>query len=212
MRRIRKYKKALYIVCPIIFTGLFALIYFLGVDSIVTKNAQELQAVWTQGNPTIDFGKSDDVSDLPSDGVVTYIKPSVGDYYGQIICDKTDMNAPLYCGDSDEILKKGVGTYAGSGFPGEGTKVLVSAHDTTFFAPLEQVEVGETINVKTVYGNFAYEVYNTKVLDKGDAVVDKDNSTEELIMYTCYPFGKTDIKRDKRYFVYAKKISGPTVE
>ena len=36
------------------------------------------------------------------------------------------------------------------------------------------------------------------------------DTEEYLMMYTCYPFDS--LSTDQRYFVYAKKVSGPTIQ
>ena len=33
-----------------------------------------------------------------------------------------------------------------------------------------------------------------------------DSDKEQLVLYTCYPFGEEDTMRSDRYFVYAEKI------
>lgn len=139
--------------------------------------------------------------------------PSVGSCYGTIRCNRIDLNAPLYYGDTDEILSKGAGQYIGSSFPGEGRPILVGAHDIGYFAPLEEIEEGDIIHVKTSYGAFQYRVADTRIGYASDiGKKELSRSKEELILYTCYPFGTLTEEKARRYFVAAEKIEGPVLK
>ena len=108
--------------------------------------------------------------------------PKFTEPYGVIKCDKIGLDAPLYMGDSDYVLsgrlkdkvendyndefvskldegfEGAAGTYIGSSIPGDGKTILVGAHDTTFFMPLEKVKKGMVMNVSTSYAKYKYKV------------------------------------------------------
>lgn len=144
---------------------------------------------------------------------ITY--PAKGDRYGVITISGTTVNAPLYCGDSNDILNKGVGTYkdsAGAGIPGEGKTVLLAGHNNTFFNDLQHVAVGQTVAIQTHYGVYTYEITETKIADYQESTTyDFTRTDENLIMYTCYPFDALGFT-PQRYFVYAKYVSGPALD
>ncbi len=132
--------------------------------------------------------------------------------YARISCDRINLLAPIYWGDSDKVLKKGVGQYIGSFMPGYGLPMLLSAHDSTYFAPLEEIVEGDIIKITTNYGNYEYKVTATRVASEHDRkAYDLTREKEELILYTCYPFGAVIGTKDQRYFVYADKLSGPEI-
>ena len=83
--------------------------------------------------------------------------------YGKIMCERLDMDVPLYWGDTDRVFRYGAGQYIGSFLPGSGSTILVGAHDSMYFAPLENVEVGDIFDVKTNYGEFQYKVVDMKI-------------------------------------------------
>ena len=61
---------------------------------------------------------------------VTY--PSEGDRYATITISGTNVDAPVYYGDTNKILNAGVGTYkddARVGIPGEGKTILLASHN-----------------------------------------------------------------------------------
>jgi sortase A len=115
------------------------------------------------------------------------------------------LSAPLYDDDSEELLIKGVGHYPESGLPGGGKPILISGHDTTFFAPLEQVAVGDVIRVVMEDKDYYYSIVTTKVaLATDTSAYDLSQEKELLILYTCYPFGQLLGEHEERYFVYGE--------
>ncbi len=160
-------------------------------------------------------GISDDIakSGMISRSKINY--PQTGDMYGNITISQTSVDAPLYYGDATKQLNSGVGTYvgdSGAGLPGESKTVLLAGHNNTFFNGLQDVKEGATVTVNTNYGQYTYEVTETKITSDNDtSAYDFTRSDENLIMYTCYPFdalGLTPV----RFFVYAKYISGPVID
>lgn len=164
--------------------------------------------------------------------------PKYTEPYGEIKCGKIKLNAPLYMGDSDYILggrvidkvendyndeftskldedfKGAAGTYLGSSIPGDGKTILVGAHDTTFFKPLEKVKEGMVMNVTTTYARYKYKVKEIRIYneDELDDAYDLHSDKEWLVLYTCYPFGKINGDKTKRMFVYLERTFGPSID
>lgn len=140
--------------------------------------------------------------------------PQYGDKYGTLTCSKLDVKAPVYFSDRGSFLAKGAGTYIGSAVPGQGKTILIGAHDTTYFKGLEKVKKGQEFKFTTSYGIYRYKVTKTKIVskDKYDSAYDLAGSKEQLVLYTCYPFGELKGKKTDRMFVYLDKISGPAIE
>ena len=83
---------------------------------------------------------------------ITY--PSEGTCYGWLTCEKAGLDAPVYRGDSDEILRYGAGQFVNSFLPGFGRMILIAGHASTFFAELQYVEVGDVIIFDTNYERY----------------------------------------------------------
>lgn len=121
--------------------------------------------------------------------------------------DASFNGAKVYVGDDESILKKGVGKYYGSNFCGEGGKIVMSAHCNMAFYCLEDVEVGYTVRVHTVYGEYVYRVDEIFIFESDDNYVVLDPSEEEqLLLYTCYPRGLG--YRRQRIGLRCSKVSG----
>lgn len=149
-----------------------------------------------------------DVASIPASEVQM---PTSGTLYANISCEKIGLDAPLYFGDTNTILKNGVGQYTGSSIPGFGAPILLAAHNTTYFLPLQNIEVGDIVTITTSYGIYKYKITGTRIADKDDkSAYDLAQKKEQLIMYTCYPFNMLGTLQN-RYFVYGDKISGPVI-
>ncbi|MCI7131153.1 MAG: class D sortase [Lachnospiraceae bacterium] len=140
-------------------------------------------------------------------------KVAIGQSYGWISSEDFALDAYIYYGDDDKTLDQGVGQYTDSGLPGYGKTILLCGHDTTFFKGLEDAAIGDLVNIRTQYGNYSYRITETKVTTADDAAAARlEEEDEQLVLYTCYPFGETDKERKQRYFVYCEKVSGPQVQ
>ena len=67
--------------------------------------------------------------------------------------------------------------------------------------------------MKTSYGVYRYQVSSIKVssVDSWNSAT-LDGNGEQLILYTCYPFGSILGAREDRLFVTCDKISGPKIQ
>lgn len=139
--------------------------------------------------------------------------PESGAQYGTITCERIALSAPVYYGDSEEILLKGVGQYPNGNLPGGGTPFLLSGHDATFFAPLEELQIGDLFIITTDYGTYEYTVSSKLVAEATDLTAyDLTQEKEQMILYTCYPFGQLVGNRSKRFFVYCDPVAASDIE
>ncbi|NTW70814.1 MAG: class D sortase [Eubacteriaceae bacterium] len=116
------------------------------------------------------------------------IYPRFGQKYGEIIIESAEIKAPVYCGDSDEILLKGVGQFYGSKFPGEGGNTVLAGHRNSVFKKLGKVKLGDKVVINTNYGLFTYEITDIRITDGNDQSIIQPLDRDALTMYTCYPF------------------------
>lgn len=142
--------------------------------------------------------------------------PKAGEQYGQIVCEEIGLDAPVYWFDDNEILAYGVGQSIASRLPGFNGPIVLSAHNTTYFACLQYAAVGNVIKFHTNYCDYEYTVNNVQVYDEKEltALLGTKFGTdgEELIMYTCYPFYAMTGRKTDRLVVFADRTAGVDVK
>lgn len=138
--------------------------------------------------------------------------PKTGEQFGELIIEDCSIDNNLFFGDGNVALRNGVGIYNGSFIPGYGKTILVAGHNNTYFNGLKNAEAGQKVTIRTSYGNYTYVITETAVKKATDtSAYDLSADYENLIMYTCYPFDELGLT-DKRFFVYAKYVSGPQID
>ena len=131
-----------------------------------------------------------------------------GDCIGTVWVEGTEVNCGLYWGDEGNQFRVGAGCQAGNGcvLPGENGTVFVGAHTDTFFVDLKSAQIGSIIHLDTLWGNFEYQITETKVIY--DTQVEEcrwGDTAPSCILYTCYPFG-IQTPTNQRYLVYADPL------
>ena len=138
--------------------------------------------------------------------------PQYGTQFGQLEIPSASVKASLFFGDGADALNKGVGLYNGSFIPGYGKTMLIAGHNHTYFHTLGKAKVGDTIQIDTNYGKYVYQIAKTQVkLSTDKTAYDLSSGTENLILYTCYPFDCIGLT-PQRYYVYANYVSGPKID
>ena len=192
------------------------IVFYIAGVPIASYVIAQGNMVFAQGAPK-DGGNTPELSKLvmkrdTSDLSEIWV-PDQGTQYGTIACDRIALSAPIYYGDSEELLLNGVGQYPNGNLPGRGKPFLLSGHDATYFAPLENLLIGDNFTVTTDYGIYEYSVTSKLVADATDlSAYDLTQEKEQMILYTCYPFGQLVGNRSKRFFVYCDPVVAPVIE
>jgi sortase A len=132
--------------------------------------------------------------------------PKFGDTVGLLTIPKIKSELAIVEGTDPNDLKKGVGHYKGSYFPGENGQIVLSGHRDTVFRRLGELKPGDIFEVAMPNGKFKYELTKTKIVDADDrSIITLQNTQEELIVITCYPFRFVG-NAPQRYIIYAKPI------
>jgi sortase A len=111
-------------------------------------------------------------------------------------------------GDTGNVLAFGPGRNAQSNHPGNRGTTLISAHRDTHFNFLESVELGDRLEVDSIYskGSYHYQVSDIKIIDSDKVDIDISNSQSELKLVTCYPFNAMTSGGPLRYVVTANWV------
>lgn len=131
-----------------------------------------------------------------------------GDEIGRVWVEDTQLNCPLYWGDTGSQFRNGAGAHAADGcvLPGENGTVFVGGHTDSWFEDLKSAQVGGIIHLETPWGTFSYKITETKVIEETE--IDQcrwGDTAPSCILYTCYPFG-IQTRTTQRYLVYADPV------
>jgi sortase A len=140
--------------------------------------------------------------------------PSVGEYFAVIRIPALgdDWLHTISEGTTPEILDElGVGHYEGTELPGEPGNFALAGHSGsswTPFAKLNNLKIGELIEVETLSTKYVYEIVNAEVVEETDVNTVYENpkfgtsldNDQWLTITTCLTEGPKDL----RYVVYAK--------
>ena len=174
----------------------------LGLDSVFDEDAAD---------DMVEDGNEDE------DEIIYFSEigfPLYGQHYAEIRNRRIGLQAPVFFGDSYEILRFGVGHNIGTRLPGFGGMLVLAGHNTTHFLPLQAITIGDVVEFQTNYGHFEYEVVDIQTFHRDnatDAFYLVQNDMETLVMYTCYPFNAIGMP-PYRLFVFAEKITGPVID
>lgn len=128
----------------------------------------------------------------PSDPVFVLKMPSID--FDQVVVE----------GVGTEDLEKGPGHYPSCrrGFerplctefdevwPGQEGRVIISGHRTTFGAPffdLDKLRPGDEIITETKWGDFTYEVTETRIVQPDSLAIAIQSDAAEIVLTTCNP-------------------------
>jgi len=106
-------------------------------------------------------------------------------------------------GVTNTALRQAVGHVPSSALPGQPGNVALAGHRDTFFRPLKDIKVSDTILLTTPDGTEEYHVVSTSIVEPTDVSV-LDEKNNELTLVTCYPFYYVG-PAPKRFIVQAEK-------
>lgn len=84
-------------------------------------------------------------------------------------------------------LRHAAGHIPGTALPGQRGNTAISAHRDTFFRPLRNIRLNDTIIIATLSGVYQYKVVYTAIVSPNDVSVLEAGTHEVLTLVTCYP-------------------------
>lgn len=141
-------------------------------------------------------------------------------YAGTIECEKWGLSCPVYYSgpvgsntirlSQAHVDAKNSADLFGKPFGVKGSGSFVGEHNTQTGYLFGRAKIGDIVYVTTPYGEYAYKIaranYGHIVVNGSRQVYDDvtgqnmQNTTHDLILYTCYPFNAW--KTDRRWIVY----------
>jgi sortase A len=102
-----------------------------------------------------------------------------------------NIDAPIFQGDDDETLKKGVGQHIGTAAPGQLGNMFLSAHNDIYgelFRHLDKLKPGDEFIVSTERQSYTYVVRKIEVVDPTDVWVLAPTTHASATLHSCYPY------------------------
>jgi LPXTG-site transpeptidase (sortase) family protein len=113
-----------------------------------------------------------------------------GDIFGRIVIEKIGLDAVVVFGSGTADLKKGPGWIQYTDLPGQTGNVGIAGHRTTYGAPfrrLDELTVGDTINLYSPYRRYTYEVAEKKIVTPDQVEVMDSTPDSRLTLSACHP-------------------------
>lgn len=116
---------------------------------------------------------------------------------------KIGLEVPVLTGTDELTLNRGVGHIAGTALPGDQGNVAIAGHRDGFFRGLKDVEIGDRLELETLWGSADYVVSDLLIVDPQDVYVLAPTQIPTVTLVTCYPFYYVG-KAPRRYIVQAR--------
>ena len=98
------------------------------------------------------------------------------------------LKVPVYAGASDLNMDRGAGHIKGTTRPdGEGN-IGIAGHRDGYFRALKDVEVGDSLTLRTSSGQQRYLIDEILIVDPLDVEVLDASDVTSVTLVTCYPF------------------------
>jgi sortase A len=101
---------------------------------------------------------------------------------------KLEIEVPVLPGTDDLVLNRGVGWILGTAAPGTDGNFAVAGHRDGFFRRLQDIELGDEIEVETLEGSRTYVVDDLTIVDPSNVSVLEERDLPSVTLVTCYPF------------------------
>lgn len=170
---------------------------YLSAATEYNNNLSELVNVFSYDTDSVIDGY-DDILNF-GDGLIGYID-----------IPKINVKLPIYHGDTDKVLEKGVAHLPNTAFPigGVGNHSVLSAHTgyptQVFFDNLNELEIGDEIKVSVLDETLTYAVTAKNIVKPDNiSLLSVDEEKDLLSLITCYPYGINS----HRLIVTAERVS-----
>jgi sortase A len=113
-----------------------------------------------------------------------------GEALGRLTLPRLGIDAVVFEGTSDEILRRGPGHLRGTGWPGDRapSSCVISAHRDTFFRRLEGARSGDLVTLRGGGLAATYRLESRRIVTPDDTGALSPLPGDRLTLVTCYPF------------------------
>lgn len=133
---------------------------------------------------------------------------SLGQAIGWLEIPRIGVSGAVVHGDTDSLLETAIGHLPDTPLPWHGGNSALAGHRDTFFRPLRNVRLGDTVRLKTPAGYLEYRVRETFVVNADDVWVLDSTRAAMLTLITCDPLNFVG-HAPRRFIVRAERIDAP---
>jgi sortase A len=108
-----------------------------------------------------------------------------------------NIEGPVFDSTDEWALNRGSGHVTGTSLPGERGNVAIAAHRDGFFRGLENIEIGDEIELTTLEGQQTFRVSMLDIVDPLDVSVLGPTDDTAITLITCYPFNYVGAAPDR---------------
>ena len=101
---------------------------------------------------------------------------------------RVSLEVPVYTEISERNLNRGAALVPGSAAPDSNGNVSIAAHRDGYFRSLQQVEIGDVVDVQLPTGERSYRVTQLSIVEPTDLSPVQPTESAALTLVTCYPF------------------------
>lgn len=99
-----------------------------------------------------------------------------------------ELEVPVGYGTGERVLLRGAGLVKGAALPGSRGHVTLTAHRDTHFRALEDLALGDLIELETPGSSETYVVTGLSVVESAEMHVLADSGESVLTLVSCCPF------------------------
>ncbi|MCX7921123.1 MAG: class D sortase [Clostridia bacterium] len=159
------------------------------VKESLKQNNREKAPNSVENSSVTGFLKDNEIRDSKA---VDNKKSDLQKVLGILLIDKIGVKLPVVEGVKKEDLKIAAGHIPGTSELGGVGNAVVAAHRNytfgSFFNRLDELQIGDKIEVSTKKGTYKYIVYKKLIVEPTDtSVLNRNNKDKVLTLITCHP-------------------------
>lgn len=101
---------------------------------------------------------------------------------------RVGLEVPVFANTSERNLNRGAGWVEGTAAPDDMGNMAIAAHRDGYFRVLEDVAVGDVLELESISRRQAYRVVKLSIVEPGDVSPLDATDTAAVTLVTCYPF------------------------
>lgn len=156
---------------------------------VVERDSELLNTETAVNMDSEENGNTDDLNNTEDD--ITYVKKEAGELVCLLRIPKISLEEAVREGDSRDVLSSALCHLEDTSYPGDKGNCCISGHRNytfgKYFNRLEEVTIGDVIELETFDNTYKYQVYETLVVAPDDVKVLDSTHAKTLTLITCTP-------------------------